>query len=179
MERDEDEDGKADLKVFYKNGKRYKIIKDRDNDSRFEITQWFNQPKWSMVMELDADGDGLIEGRYCYKEGILRLKEIDEDSDGNLDLREHYNAEGKLVKSEEANGGTGRINITWFHNRDEEAYLAEKDNNQDGRVDTSCRAYPFLFCAGPGYFPGKVNPFCSCTHSGFGISRKSSSVCQR
>jgi hypothetical protein len=51
-----------------------------------------------MVMELDSDGDKKPEGRYCYKESVLRIKEIDEDSDGNPDLIEHYNAKGKLTK---------------------------------------------------------------------------------
>jgi antitoxin component YwqK of YwqJK toxin-antitoxin module len=136
VEKDDEGTGKVSLKVFYKNGKKCRLIRDKDNDGRFEITQWFNKSQWSMVMELDADGDGNPEGRYCYQESILRLKEIDEDSDGNLDLREHYNAQGKLAQSEEDEEGTGPFTITWFYNDAEEPIRAEKDNNEDARVDT-------------------------------------------
>jgi hypothetical protein len=67
---------------------------------------------------------------------ILRLKELDENSDGRVDLREHYNKNGRLTKSEEDNGNTGHLNIAWFYNDSEEAVRAEEDNNGDGRVDT-------------------------------------------
>ena len=89
-----------------------------------------------MVMALDGDADGKPEGRYCYKEGVLRLKEIDENGDGQWDLREHYNTEGRLTKSEEDDEGAGRFTITWFYNDSEEPVRAEKDNNSDGKVDT-------------------------------------------
>jgi hypothetical protein len=89
-----------------------------------------------MVMELDVDADGNPEGRYFYQESVLRLKEVDENGDGKPDLKEHYNAQGRLTKSEEDDEGAGRFTITWFYNDAEEAVRAEKDNNSDGKVDT-------------------------------------------
>ena len=87
-ERDGNGDGKVDLKVFYHDAVRQKLIQDRDFDGRFEITQWFDRPPWSMVMELDMDLNGTPEGRYCYQDGVLREKMVDEDADGRFDLRE-------------------------------------------------------------------------------------------
>ena len=136
VERDEKGIGKISLKIFYRNEKKYRLIMDKDNDGRFEITQWFDRSPWSMVMEIDSDGDKNPEGRYCYKKNVLRLKEIDEDSDGSPDLREHYSAEGKLVKSQERHEVVDHLDITWFYNGDEEAIRAEKDLTGDGRVDT-------------------------------------------
>jgi antitoxin component YwqK of YwqJK toxin-antitoxin module len=136
IERGNEGNGKICLKVFYKKGKKYKLIQDKDNDGCFEITQWFDRSPWTMVTEVDADGDKNPEGRYCYKKNILRLREIDEDSDGNPNLREHYNAQGRLARSEEDDEGVGRFTITWFYNDAEEAVRAEKDNNNDGNVDT-------------------------------------------
>jgi antitoxin component YwqK of YwqJK toxin-antitoxin module len=136
VERDDDGKGKISSKIFYRNEKKYRLIRDKDNDGRFEITQWFDRSPWTMVMEIDADGDKNPEGRYCYKKNVLRLKEIDEDSDGSPDLREHYSAEGKLVKSQEKHEAVDYLNITWFYNEAEEAIRAEEDHSGDGHVDT-------------------------------------------
>jgi len=136
VERDEKGIGKISLKIFYRNDKKYRLIMDKDNDGRFEITEWFDRSPWSMVMEIDSDGDKNPEGRYCYKKNVLRLKEIDEDSDGSPDVREHYSAESKLVKSQERHEAVDHLDITWFYNGDEEAIRAEKDLTGDGRVDT-------------------------------------------
>jgi len=138
LARVERDDGKGEIssKIFYRNKKKYRLIRDKDNDGRFEITQWFDRSPWTMVMEVDADGDKNPEGRYCYKKNVLRLREIDEDSDGNPDMREHFNAEGKLVKSQEKHEAVDHLDITWFYNQAEEAIRAEEDHSGDGRVDT-------------------------------------------
>ncbi|MBW1926948.1 MAG: hypothetical protein JRI35_07135 [Deltaproteobacteria bacterium] len=136
VEKDDEANGKISSKIFYRNEKKYRLIRDEDNDGRFEITQWFDRSPWSMVMEVDADGDKNPEGRYCYKKNVLRLREIDEDGDGNPDLREHFDAEGKLVKSQERHEAVDRLDITWFYNQDGEAIRAEEDHSGDGRVDT-------------------------------------------
>jgi len=86
------------LRPYLSGQKRYGKNRN-DNDGQFEITQWFDKSPWSMVMKLDADLNGKPEGRYCYKEGVLRLKEIDENGDGKPDLKEHYNAQGKLGRA--------------------------------------------------------------------------------
>nr|MBL0712717.1 hypothetical protein [Desulfobacterales bacterium] len=134
-ERDSNGNGKVDLKVIYLNAARQKIIRDRDHDGRFETTQWFDRPPWSMVMELDADNNGILEGRYCYKDGVLMEKTVDENGDDQFDLKEVYNDRGKIVRSEEEPDGTGRFNLTWIYDDTESAIRAEKDRDGDGQTD--------------------------------------------
>ncbi|PIE66633.1 MAG: hypothetical protein CSA23_08195 [Deltaproteobacteria bacterium] len=64
VESDTDDSEQVDLKVYYRNAERQRMIQDRDHDGRFEPTQWFNRPPWSVVMEVDADLNGTIEGIY-------------------------------------------------------------------------------------------------------------------
>jgi len=136
MDKDEFGTGKVNLKVFYDQGKRTKLVMDRDGDGRFEITQWFDKSPWSVVMEVDLDGDGRADGRYCYRENTLRVKEIDEDGDGRLDFREHYDEKGRLVKIEERDEGAQNLNLIWIYDDSGQAIRAEKDADEDGRIDT-------------------------------------------
>ena len=101
LEKDDNGDGKVDLRVDYKNGSREKLVSDADHDGYFEITQWFNRPEWSLVVDHDIDQDGNPDARFFYKDGTLMLKELDEDGDGRVDLREFYEEHGKLIKCEQ------------------------------------------------------------------------------
>ena len=135
LEKDSANTGKIDTKVFFKDEKKEKLIKDIDGDGNFETTQWFNRLKWSIVTEVDGNNDKNVDFRYFYKGGVLRLKEVDEDENGVVDIKEHYDKNGKLVKREEEHENAGYLNIVWFYNNDEEAVKAEKDNNGNGHPD--------------------------------------------
>jgi antitoxin component YwqK of YwqJK toxin-antitoxin module len=134
-ERDSNHDGKVDLKVYYKDDRRQKLLQDRDHDGGFETTQRFDRAPWSMVMEVDTDLDGTPEGAYCYRNGILREKTVDENGDGRFDFKEIYNGQGKLIQSEEEPDKTGRFTLSWFYDDTEIAVRAEKDRNGDGHTD--------------------------------------------
>lgn len=64
MEKDNDQNGTVDLKVYYKQGEKERLIKDCDENGYFEISQWFNDPKWSMVMEQDINQNRKVESRF-------------------------------------------------------------------------------------------------------------------
>jgi hypothetical protein len=134
-ERDGNGDGKVDLKVYYHEAERKRLIQDRDYDGQFETTQWFDRPPWSMVMEVDADLDGSPEGRYCYQDETLREKWVDETGDGRFDLKEIYSEDGKIVRSEEQPDEKGRFAMVWIYDADESAVRAEQDRDGDGRPD--------------------------------------------
>ena len=134
-ERDSNNDGKVDLKVYYQKSERQRLIQDRDFDGRFETTQWFDRAPWSMVMEVDADLDGSPEGIYFYQAGVLREKQVDENGDGGFDLKEIYNDQGKITRSEEEPDEQGRFRLVWDYDDTETAVRAEKDRDGDGRPD--------------------------------------------
>jgi hypothetical protein len=51
-------------------------------------------------------------------------------------LREYFNADGRLVKSQEKQESFDYLNITWFYNQKGEVIRAESDNSGNGIVDT-------------------------------------------
>ena len=134
-ERDSNNDGRVDLKVYYRNAKRHRLIRDRDHDGHFETVQWFDRAPWSMVMEVDADRNGTPEGRYCYREGVLREKRVDENNDGRFDLKEIYDAQGKITRSEEEPDENGRFALSWIYDETESAVRAERDRDGNGVPD--------------------------------------------
>ena len=134
-ERDSNNDGQVDLKVYYRDAERQRMIQDRDHDGQFETTQWFDRPPWSMVMEVDTDVNGTPEGIYSYQDGVLREKLVDENADGGFDLKEVYNEDGKLIRSEEEPDDEGRFRLVWVYDDKETAIRAEKDQDGDGRPD--------------------------------------------
>ena len=136
MERDDNGDGRIDLKVFYKDELQTKALRDTDGDGRFETVQHFRRAPWDVFVETDKDGDGKAEDTFGYKNGQLRFKSLDETGDGIPDMEETYNAQGRLVRSREAENEDGRFSLTWFYNEEEEAIRGEKDGDGDGRVDT-------------------------------------------
>ena len=87
-------------------------------------------------MEQDINQNRKVESRFYYTDSVIRLKEIDEDENGTFDLKEYFSASGKLQKSEEKDGKTKKLNITWFYDDTETAIRSEKDANGDGRTDT-------------------------------------------
>ncbi|HSO18467.1 MAG TPA: hypothetical protein VLT88_03355, partial [Desulfosarcina sp.] len=133
--QDGNNDGRVDLKVYYRDAERRRMIQDRDHDGRFETTQWFDRPPWSMVMEVDANLDGIPEQVYCYQAGVLREKLVDENGDGRFDLKEIYDERGRIMRSEEDPDESGRFRLAWFYDDTETAIRSEKDQDGDGRPD--------------------------------------------
>jgi antitoxin component YwqK of YwqJK toxin-antitoxin module len=135
QEKDENADGRVDLRMFFEKGERVRLIRDADFDGRFEITQFFNHPEWSMVMEIDTWGDDAADGRFCYRDGTLRQKELDENNDGKMDFIEFFNASGKLERLAETYGGSDHPSLVWYYDEGENPVRAEHDADADGRPE--------------------------------------------
>jgi len=134
-EQDRNHDGKIDAETVYVKGNRSRISLDTDHDGRFETTQRFDHPEWSMVTEVDRDGDGQPEERYAYSKDVLRLKTLFEKAADRPVFEEAYDEQGRVVWSREAlSGGTGAT-LTWRFDEDEKAVEAQKDSDGDGRTD--------------------------------------------
>jgi len=135
FESDRNHDGTPDLKIFYVNGEKKRLIKDDDFNGFFEIIQQFETDGWAITVELDADENSHADSIFFYtKEGLAR-KDVDENADGCIDFRESYDHTGRMVKSEEAVDGAGCLNMAWYYDESQVPVRAEKDTDADGRPD--------------------------------------------
>jgi len=133
FEKDGNKDSKPDLRVMYKKGEKISLARDADFDGYFEILQTYTDPQWTMVMTQDVNGDKVIDVRSFYTGAVLRKTEIDEDSDGIMDLIEFHDQTGALEKVEEST--QGKIHLTWFYGPDKKIIRGEEDKNRDGKTD--------------------------------------------
>ena len=135
FEKDRNHDKQVDLKIFYIEGEKERLIKDENDNEYFEITQRFDRKPWTTVIETDADENKLPESISFYTAGGLAQKDTDADQDGRVDRREYFDASGRLIKSEETVDGAAGFNLAWFYDGAGNPARAEKDGNSDGRPD--------------------------------------------
>ncbi|MDO9262903.1 MAG: hypothetical protein Q7U02_02975 [Desulfosalsimonadaceae bacterium] len=135
FEKDRNHDKQVDLKIFYIEGEKERLIKDDNYNGYFEITQWFDRKPWTTVIETDADENKFPESISFYTAGGLAQKDADVDQDGRVDRREYFEASGRLTKSEEAVDGAAGLNLSWFYDGAGNPARAEKDGNGDGRPE--------------------------------------------
>ena len=135
FEKDRNHDKQVDLKIFYIEGEKARLIKDDNDNGYFEITQWFDRKPWIVVIETDADENKLPESVSFYTAEGLAQKDTDADQDGRVDRREFFDPSGRLTKSEEAVDGAAGLNLAWFYDGAGNPARAEKDGNGDGRPE--------------------------------------------
>ncbi len=136
FESDRNHDGKPDLKIFYANAEKQRLIKDDDFNGFFEITQRFEQDNWTVIVELDSDENSHAESFFFYTAEDLIRKDVDENNDGRIDFREYYDSNGQVIKSEEALDGAECLNMIWYYDESQMPLRAEKDTDADGQTDT-------------------------------------------
>jgi len=131
---DKNQDGKADMEVFFnENQEKKRLIADSDFDGFFETTQAYDNPSWTTIVSLDVNRDKKTDVRSFFKDTVLRQKEIDEDSDGVIDIMEIYNSKGELERVEEKK--SGKTVLSWFYEKEEVLVRGEEDKNQDGKTE--------------------------------------------
>jgi antitoxin component YwqK of YwqJK toxin-antitoxin module len=135
IRQDDNDDGDIDLEITYESGQKKKLVRDRDHDNRFEITQWFDRPPWDYVTEVDGDGDGTVDERYFFKAGVLRSKEWFDGKASRSKVKAYYDDKGNLQKSEKYDAESVRPALTWMYNESGEPVAATKDRDGDGQVD--------------------------------------------
>ncbi|ETR69803.1 MAG: hypothetical protein OMM_09289 [Candidatus Magnetoglobus multicellularis str. Araruama] len=74
LEKDNNHDGKIDLKINYVKGVKQNQQQDTDYDGFFETHQMFNDPQWSVVMTQDFNQDNQADLFYYYTDGKLMQK---------------------------------------------------------------------------------------------------------
>ena len=135
VQQDRNHDGKTDIETEHENGKRICTRIDDDGDGRFETTHRYGTAKWTSVTEIDENGDGKPESRFCFIDGTMRMKEIFDGRSGQAVLLEEFDEAGKIKLSKEIVGAANVLNMTWHYDDKETAVLGEKDKDGDGRPD--------------------------------------------
>ena len=133
VEKDENRDGKVDLKVFYANGQKTFLVRDTGFDGYFDTTQKYDDPEWTMIVLQDINRDEKTNIRTFFKDSTLRRKETDENLDGVMDVVEIFDENGEL--STLAEHRQGKPWLTWYYEPGEILVRGEEDKNQDGAVE--------------------------------------------
>ena len=136
VEKDSNADGEIDTKIWYEMGKQKTSLGDLDHDGRFETTHSYDRAPWTRVTEQGSDGSGNVDVRSYFLHDILRRRDT-LNKDANLvEYRENFDETGLLVNSREDRNADGRWDMTWYYDGQGNFERAEKDTDEDGRVDT-------------------------------------------
>jgi hypothetical protein len=86
------------------------------------------------VVEFDANRDGRAEQTDHHRNGSSRpyLTELDRDSNGEVERREHYGEDGHLLRVEE---GTTKPAVSVDYDAQARPRLVSRDTDEDGRPD--------------------------------------------
>lgn len=125
-------DGRPDLRTLMRDGRPYCRETDANFDGRVDIVRFFDPQGRTLRVEDDYDFDGRIDAVAFYVDGQLdhdvldtnfdgrsdtwrdyrngRIRELrrDTNADGRVDFWEHYNAEGRVERTEVDRDGDGQ-----------------------------------------------------------------------
>ncbi len=133
VEKDDNQDGNVDLKVFYQNGRKTHLVQDTRFDGYFDTTQRYDDPEWTLIVSQDLSQSGRADLCSFFRNDVLRRKEVDQNLDGITDLVETYDENGHIETLEERKQGNPWL--TWYYEPDEVLVRGEEDKNQDGEVE--------------------------------------------
>ena len=92
-------DGRPDIVKTYKNDQTIEIESDRDFDGRTDLVQVYLNG--DLIREIhDDDFDGKPEKIEEFKHGRLAIIERDPQERGYIDIVEHYDDSGQLIRRE-------------------------------------------------------------------------------
>jgi len=96
VKQDSNFDGKPDIEWVYLNGVLSQVRRDLDFNGVFDsITQCKNgQP---FIEEVRPNGTNVVFIRRVFRDGVLKEEWIDEDMDGNFDLKKEFDPMGKEI----------------------------------------------------------------------------------
>jgi tetratricopeptide (TPR) repeat protein len=103
--------GHADRWVVFDSGVRSEVWElGADDQAEFRMV-YASAGNPLERIEIDADGNGLSERIFYYRDGAVRSESRDTSGDGFFDLVEHFDAEGTLVSREEDRSHDGQTDI--------------------------------------------------------------------
>lgn len=125
----------AEVILFDAEGTSLVRRSDTTGDGRFDTVQRFDDPQWSLVIEVHDD-NGALQERRAYSDAVLRAREVFDVDTGRPTLVEKYDEKGRITLAREASKNGGPLDMTWHYDENEVAVTAERDTSGDGRVDT-------------------------------------------
>jgi len=110
-ERDNNEDGKTDLWIYYDDAHKRPAKMDIDRNYDGILDMWITYgAKGKKVIESDLNFDGTINMRSEYQYGERIKFEIDTDYDGKINQRSQYQ-NGKVIKLERDTDSDGELEV--------------------------------------------------------------------
>jgi len=111
-EEDGDGDGRPDLWTAYSGSTRREIWQDDAGLGTPNLHLSFAEGGVSVEqVEIDADGNGLVERRFTFEDGRLSREQRDTTGDGQLDYQEQFAEDGSLAIREEDLDGDSEFDI--------------------------------------------------------------------
>lgn len=135
VEQDTNQDGRVD-QIAHLDGSGNPVLLEIDTsgDGRFDTVQRFDDPQWSLVIEVHDD-NGALRERRAYSDAVIRAREVFDPDTGRPTLVEKYDEKGRITLTREASKDGGPLDMTWHYDENEVAVAAERDTSGDGRFD--------------------------------------------
>ena len=144
QEIDLDEDGKPDIKNYYRersDAPRLLVRKEMDlnRDQKTDVISLFDSEGNLEREELDADYDGKFDWIDHYQKGERVMSEYDTDADGKPNVFKYYikGSDGlvHLDRKERDEDGDGQIDVWEKFSPAGEVTRTARDTDGDGRMD--------------------------------------------
>lgn len=131
---DVNEDGRADIEHFGRNGRRFCSRADMNFDGKMDMERFYEADGEQVRLELhDFDFDGRIDQLSFYENGRVTRKELDTSFDNAVDTW-LWCSDGWVSRSERDRRSNGRADV-WEVYENGLVVEASYDNNNDGRPD--------------------------------------------
>jgi hypothetical protein len=109
-------------------------VSTKHNDIIDRIEFYDDNGKISRI-EVSTKGDGKMDEKVYYKDGIAVKGEKDANGNGIIETTMFYDAKGTIIKTETSTKDDGKVN-EWVYYSNGIPVRAEKDTNGDGKPDT-------------------------------------------
>lgn len=107
---------------------------DENEDGRKE-TQLFYKDKQIVKALVDRNGDGNVDNTVLYKKGVRHTSELDRDFDGKVDTWTQYDDKGMTLRTAKDTNMDGKADYFKQMVRGRDLIIKEYDRNHDGKID--------------------------------------------
>ena len=129
---DVNNDGRADIKKVFKNGRETCRITDLNHDGKPDMFEYYDQAGQLRRRESDYDDNSVVNSIEYYESGKLVRRELDTTNQGRIDTWDYFDpTTGARTKRERDANGDGKIDQWWTYENGQ--VTIARDHNGDGR----------------------------------------------